>query len=355
MSKAEYNLEIEIDLDDTGGDHATIVSDAIASRGPDIDTAEIRRADIKLAEQNPQVRPLPVSALAPVPMLFVFESGSTQVQDALSAIGIAAKTVGLGGDLMSAVQAGEVSGVLFSPHMDEEMRLFLVRALKGRFPKVPLFVTTETGLNQDDKAEFVRAGVRAVFPWPLPPASELLPALDALLLEKAPRDPLPARGSEPALSELERLRQKVAQLERERTQTGGVVINPEVFEKAVQEVAQKTAENTELKSERTLLRQRTEVLEERIQRLTAELDRVRAEGSGATPAANNGKVLASDLVVLLEGADAFLWPLGQAIDFLDDLSHEMGNERAPSLDAHLRSLKLLQGLLERLRDGFHDS
>ena len=209
-------------------------------------------------------------------------------------------------------------------------------------------------MSADDKQALGGAGVRAVFPWPLPPASELLPALDAILLERVPKDEVPKRGSLPALNELEILRRKVAELEKERTDVHARVINPAAFEQVVKEVAEKTAENTSLRSERTLLKQRTLVLEDRVTRLSAELERLRAQAPHPAPSAT-GKVLSEEHVVLLEGADAFLWPLGQAVDFFDDLAHQAGNSRSPSLETHVRSLKLLRGLLERLRDGFHDA
>ena len=143
MSNLDISLEFEIDLDEEA--EATVMSDGIGATPLPLgaSTTEIRRADLALARKvGTGVRPLPAADLAPVPMLFVFESGTNAVQRALSQIGIASKTVGLGGELMSAVQSGEVSGVLFSPTMDEEMRTFLTSAFKGRFPKIPLIVTT---------------------------------------------------------------------------------------------------------------------------------------------------------------------------------------------------------------------
>ncbi len=67
-----------------------------------------------------------------------------------------------------------------------------------------------------------------------------------------------------------------------------------------------------------------------------------------------GPSIDDEAVALLRGVESFVWPVEQAIQFFEDLAHEAGPQRAPSLNLHLRTIKLVKTLLERVRDRFND-
>src|SRR5690606_3385507 len=80
----------------------------------------------------------------------------------------------------------------------------------------------------------------------------------------------------------------------------------------------------------------------KVDRLEESTDAAKAEG----------EVVAS-LRKIGQSTDSFVWGLEQAIQFFEDLQFEAGDKRAPSLKGHIRSLKLVRALLERIRDRLH--
>jgi|GEM_PF-2229020 len=325
-------MDLDIDLDDDlFGDNPT----------QEIDAAVVAAANASVNKR-------------PIPRLFIFEPGGNFIQQSLDNMGIISESVELGSDLMAAAEAQKVSVVLMSPGMDEELRELFVRAFTGRFAMVPVVYISDRYNDPALVAEFHRQGAKGVLPWPLPAASDLLPFLDAHAPSgtqiRAAAEQM-ASGEEPA--EMALLRRKVANLE-ERTKSA---VSAEQFEQAVQEAASKNAENTSLRSEMTILRERASLLEERLQRVQRDLENVAKERDELLQGASHPKAGVSvddESAALLRGVESFVWPVEQAIQFLEDLAHEAGAQRAPSLDIHLRTIKLVKTLLERIRDRFSD-
>lgn len=316
------------------------------------------------ADQATQV----VSAFADAPEkpkgLFVFEPDGDIAYQALLQAGIACHRACLGSEVMAAAQDRRLTGVILAPSADEELRELFVRALRGRFGSIPLIFLSPSAHNPEAVHELQRQGATAVLAWPLPPPSVLVPTLESLTQGSLTRTgDLPPRGSPQATQELGLLSRKLERMEA-KAKPREDSVSREVFEQAVKEVAEKQAENTSLRSELTMFRERIQMLEERLARLsndlaalTQERDELRAKlaqkPSGPVMNAQGHQLLMS-LKKIGESVDPFLWGLEQAIQFLEELQLEAGDHRAPSLNAHLRSLKLVRVLLERLRERTRD-
>ncbi|MCP4502842.1 MAG: hypothetical protein GY822_23125 [Deltaproteobacteria bacterium] len=299
------------------------------------------------------VTPPQDAAVKVLPKLVVFEPGGSAIQSALQSLGVRSRTVELGSDLMGAADEGEVGLVLMSPGMDEELRELFCRAFASRFSHIPVIFIINKTREREAVAEMLRQGAHAVLPWPLPAASDLLPFLDAHTPSgtNIRQAPVPPRASPAQSTELDLLRRKVAVFEQSSQRS----ISSVDFEKAVSEAATKSAENTSLRSEMTILRERASLLEERIGRMQRDIEVVCTERDSLLSGKKlRGPSIDDEAVVLLRGVESFVWPVEQAIQFFEDLAHEAGPQRAPSLNLHLRTIKLVKSLLERVRDRFND-
>jgi hypothetical protein len=331
--------------------------------------------------------------------LRVFDpEGNPEVSSALKALGIEATTEQLGSALMAAANDNLIAGVIVSARADEELRELFMRAFRARHKAVPVvYLSAEAG-NAEVVARHKTEGATAVLPWPLPGAGQVVPVFKALFPavmseQQAPAEagfggasvPAPVLGELPASAltpiggaapaeapsldktpsvatrvprppevlgatsvpddEASVLRRKLGDLEDAQTrQPPGVPAD--AFERAVQEVAQKAQENTELRSELTLIRDRNVFLEERLRRLRDELEQLTRERDqllGDEPSSPSG-----GFDELRGGVESYTHAMGAAIDFLEDLQHRVG-KRAPSLDSHVRTMKLVNQLLLRLQ------
>lgn len=276
-------------------------------------------------------------------------------QAALTAIGLDTRAVRLGSELMSAAQENRVRGVVVGADTDPELRELFMRAFRARFPSIPVAYLSVDAHRSDHVAAFRAEGAHVVMPWPLPPPNVALPTLQGLFVSTSSGAQSDAETR--VRSDQQLLARKVDGLESAARPSTDPAIPKAAFEELVRETAKKSVENTELRGELTLVRERNAMLEERAKRLAKEIQslsreleslRLEARGSG-TPVDESNTVNGAALEGLLAGVETYGWGLEQAIQYFEELKLKVGS-RAPSLDGHLRTLRLVRTLLDRLRE-----
>lgn len=293
--------------------------------------------------------------------LFIFEPEGDATWHTLSDMGLRGIRATLGSDIMAAAQEGRLAGVLISPAVDTELRELFVRALRGRLGNVPVVYFSTDSQNPEASALMRAQGASAVCAWPPEPAQ--LASLVRQLMDVSSSAPVPAAAS--SADELKLLTRKLEKIDSSRmgaqaTPAEVPAVPRPVFEQAVRDVAERSAENTSLRSELTLFRERARLLEDRVGRLNNDLSalayerdelRARLVDSPTVPQLNPElQEKLESIKKVGDSVESFLWGLEQAIQFLEELQFEAGDQRAPSLAGHLRSLKLVRVLLERLRE-----
>jgi hypothetical protein len=292
--------------------------------------------------------------------VYVYDSSAELLtSQSLTDLGFAVKSARLGSELMAATQDGRVRGVIVGADADPELRELFMRAFHGRFPNIPVAYISRDAGSSTHVAALRAEGALVVIPWPLPPSHVLIPELNTLF-STGPSTRLEAARPSTVLgtvAEQQLLARKVDALEAVARPKTDPAIPKEAFEHVVQQAAKKTAENTELRTELTLVRDRNAMLEDRAKRLakevkslSKELEDMRAEmrASRADPVFGSS-TLPSALDGLVPGVETYGWGLEQAIQYFEELKLKVGS-RAPSLDVHLRTLRLVRALLERLRE-----
>jgi hypothetical protein len=298
------------------------------------------------------------------PGIFVFEPESDAATDALKRTGLKVQRATMGSEMMAAAQKRSLQAVIVAPGADPELRELFMRAFKGKFAHVPVIYLSELYDDPKEQAQYRYEGAVACLPWPLPPARDVLAALGQLTQSaiEVESDLIVEPGSDGEKAELDVLKRKVAALEGRKRP------DPAAAARVKQEAAraqEHQREATSLRSELTLVRERSQMLQDRIDRLindlasvTKERDEVklRLQKKASDPTAP--VVRETDVVKSLrkigQSADSFVWGLEQAIQFFEELQFEAGDKRAPSLKGHVRSLKLVRALLERIRDRLHE-
>jgi hypothetical protein len=306
---------------------------------------------------------------APSATLYVFEPEGDDVTEVLKRSGLKVQRGSMGSEMMAAAMKRQLSAILVGPNTDAELRELFMRAFRGKFPKIPVIYMSGKFNDPSEQAQYRYEGATSVLPWPPPPPADLLAAVQAFV--KTPIElvgtALPEPGSPEATEELDVLKRKVEALEQRR-QAGD--LDPKQYARAVSEAEQHLKEATSLRSELTLVRERSSMLQERIDRLIQDLATMTKERDEhklklqkaarklketrelTNPGTESGDTIKS-LKKIGQSADSFVWGLEQAIQFFEDLSFEAGDKRAPSLKGHIRSLKLVRALLEKLRDRLH--
>lgn len=288
--------------------------------------------------------------------VYVYDvSPDRTAQAALTHIGLESRVVRLGSELMSAAQDNRVRGVVVASDTDPELRELFMRAFRGRFPAIPVvYLSVEAG-KSDHVAAFRAEGAHLVLPWPLPPAEVTLSTMQSLFAA-APQRTTP-EGDTRVRADQQLLARKVDGLESAARPSTDPAIPKAAFDDLVRETAKKSVENTELRGELTLVRERNAMLEDRAKRLAKEIQslsrelealRLEARGSG-TPVDESNTLNGAALEGLLAGVETYGWGLEQAIQYFEELKLKVGS-RAPSLDGHLRTLRLVRALLDRLRE-----
>ncbi|MFZ9888043.1 MAG: hypothetical protein ACO3JL_11120 [Myxococcota bacterium] len=297
-------------------------------------------------------------AVIPTPArLFVFEPLGTEATEKLTSAGLSVQRATTGSEMMAAAKKGDLLGVIVSPSTDPELRELFLRAFRGRFDKVPVFILSERHNDPKELAQHRHEGASVTLPWPLPDSSSIISMLQAhlpTLLELAAHQKQTAAGHD---DELRVLSRKVSALERQREAPAELGSELQRVRSLVEE---REVEATSLRSELTLVRERSALLQDRIDRLVNDLAAVSHERDELKlrqalavhePATSgpSDELLAS-LRKIGDSTDSFVWGLEQAIQFFEELQFEAGDQRAPSLKGHIRSLQLVRALLERLRD-----
>ena len=289
----------------------------------------------------------------PTGSLYVFEQGTDEAKRAFAEHGVEVTSVSMGSELMGAAKEHRISALIMSVSADEELRQLFMRAFKGRFAHIPVVYLTPDPFNPEVQARLSAEGATHLLNWPLPPVSELLPFLDSVAPFKNTQSrPVPEPGSNTAVQELGVLKRKVEKLDAPPSSPSLASHTPprprEVLQaKAIAE------ENTTLRSEVTVMRDRQKQLEDRLLRMKAlveqlnlERDELKAQLAGQV--ANDGTE--GELTAIkkaLGGLDSYVWALEEAVQFLEDLKL-MAGDRAPTLDAHIRTLKVTRQFLGRL-------
>jgi CheY-like chemotaxis protein len=291
--------------------------------------------------------------------VYVFEPEGDHATEALKRSGLKVQRCTMGSEVMAAAKRRDLLAVLVSPTTDPELRELFMRAFHSRFARVPVVFITTKFADQKELAQFRHEGAADVLPWPLPAPGRIVEVLQRYI-----QRPVEVLGADPLSAEQERadialLSRKVEALE------GRAHEDSEPALKAAHQQAQLAAEKrhreaTALRSELTLVRERSQVLQDRIDRLaqdlavmTRERDTMKLKIEKLEEDPDPGKPAGDALKALRkigQSADSFVWGLEQAIQFFEDLQFEVGDERAPSLKGHVRSMKLTRALLERIRD-----
>jgi len=310
------------------------------------------------------------AAVAKESGLFIFETESDAATEALKRTGLKIQRATMGSEMMAAAQKQNLQAVFIAPNTDPELRELFMRAFRGKFPNVPVIYLSEQFSDPKEQAQYRYEGATIAMPWPLPAAKEIIDAVAQLTgapieidaeLQVQP-------GSDREKEEIALLKRKVAAIEDQRRES------PEAqaaLEREQERAHSNAKEATSLRSELTLIRERSSMLQGRIDRsiadlaaITQERDKLKLQvkklkakddtgtGSGTGSGANAETV--KSLRKIGQSADSFVWGLEQAIQFFEELQFEAGDKRAPSLKGHLRSLKLVRALLERIRDRLHE-
>lgn len=295
--------------------------------------------------------------------MFVFEPLGDTATEALQRSGLKVQRATMGSEMMAAAQKRHLQAVIISPTTDPELRELFMRAFRGKFEHVPVVYLSSKTDDPREQAQYRHEGASAVLPWPLPPPGQLVQALQAFI--QTPVEVTGADQQHAALAErdeeLKVLSRKVSAMERQQRPEAAVPVAE--LERARRDAEEREREATSLRSELTLVRERSAMLQDRIDRLIADLAAMTRERDEmklkvdrleeSTDAAKaEGEVVAS-LRKIGQSTDSFVWGLEQAIQFFEDLQFEAGDKRAPSLKGHIRSLKLVRALLERIRDRLH--
>ena len=290
----------------------------------------------------------------PTGSLYVFEQGTDETKRAFAEHGIEVTSVSMGSEIMGAAKAHRISALIMSVNADEELRQLFMRAFKGRFAHIPVVYLTPDPFNPEVQARLSAEGATHLLSWPLPPGTELLPFLDAVApFKSAQPRAVPEPGSNTAVQEMGVLKRKVEKLEAPPSQPPSLVSPTPPKPQHVLEARAIAEENTTLRSEVTVMRDRQKQLEDRLLRMKAlveqlnlERDELKAQLSGQI--ANDGTE--GELTAIkkaLGGLDSYVWALEEAVQFLEDLKL-MAGDRAPTLDAHIRTLKVTRQFLGRL-------
>lgn len=291
--------------------------------------------------------------------MFVFEPLGDTATEALKRSGLKVQRATMGSEMMAAALKRNLQAVIISPTTDPELRELLMRAFRGKFEHVPVIYLSSKPDDQAELAQYRHEGATAVLPWPLPPPGQLVQMIQSYI--QTPVEVLGAdhqAGLAERDEELRVLSRKVSAMERHKP-----AVPVEELERVRRDAEQREREATSLRSELTLVRERSAMLQDRIDRLitdlaamTRERDEMKLKADRleeSTDAAKaEGEVVAS-LRKIGQSTDSFVWGLEQAIQFFEDLQFEAGDKRAPSLKGHIRSLKLVRALLERIRDRLH--
>lgn len=294
--------------------------------------------------------------------VFVFEPEGDHATEALKRSGLKVQRSTMGSEVMAAAKKRSLQAVLVSPTTDPELRELFMRAFRGKFAHVPVvYITTKTS-DQKDLAAYRHEGASDILPWPLP-----APGIIVEVLQRHTKNPVEVLGADPLSPEQERaeiaiLSRKVEALEGRSHDDSDPAVKA-ALQKAVKTAEQRHREATSLRSELTLVRERSQLLQDRIDRLaddlaamTRERDQLKVKVERLQEATDSGKPgdeAVRSLRKIGQSADSFVWGLEQAIQFFEDLQFEVGDKRAPSLKGHVRSLKLIRALLERIRDRLH--
>lgn len=290
--------------------------------------------------------------------IFVFEPVGESATEALKGAGLHVQRATMGSEMLAAAQKRDLQAVIVSPSTDAELRELFMRAFRSRFENVPVIYLSVQANDPREQARFRHEGASVTLPWPLLPARQLFAALRPFVQtplevpQGAPEAAVPERDEE-----LRVLSRKVSALERQQQAAPAVPLVE--LERARRNVVEREREVTSLRSELTLVRERSAMLQDRIDRLIADLAAVtrerdemklRLDDLTESQEAGSGGDAVTSLRKIGQSTDSFLWGLEQAIQFFEDLQFEAGDKRAPSRRGHIRSLKLVRALLERIRD-----
>lgn len=294
--------------------------------------------------------------------MFVFEPLGDSATEALKRAGLKVQRATMGSEMMAAAQRRNLQAVIVSPSTDAELRELFMRAFRGRFEQVPVIYLSSKLDDPRELARYRMEGATTVLPWPLPPRAQLVEALQACV-----QSPVEVVGVDEEAAANERdeelrvLSRKVSAMERQHKPANAVPIAE--LERARRDAEEREREATSLRSELTLVRERSAMLQDRIDRLIADLAAMTRERDEmklrldhleeSTDAGKGETEVVASLRKIGQSTDSFVWGLEQAIQFFEDLQFEAGDKRAPSLKGHIRSLKLVRALLERIRDRLH--
>ncbi len=292
--------------------------------------------------------------------MFVFEPLGDTATEALKRSGLKVQRATMGSEMMAAAFKRNLQAVLISPTTDPELRELFMRAFRGKFEHVPVVFISSQYNDPREQAQFRHEGATSVLPWPLPAPGELVQMLQAVV-----QTPVEVLGANHAAGEAERdlelkvLSRKVSAMDR-RPEPAHV---EEALERVRRDAEEREREATSLRSELTLVRERSAMLQDRIDRLigdlaamTRERDEIKLKADQLEETTNSAALQTEVLPSLRkigQSTDSFVWGLEQAIQFFEDLQFEAGDKRSPSLKGHIRSLKLVRALLERIRDRLH--
>lgn len=309
---------------------------------------------VDLAEDDAEATRL-AAPTGPSAGIFVFEPVGESATVALTSAGLKVHRATMGSEMLAAAQKRDLQAVLVSPTTDAELRELFMRAFRGRFENVPVIYLSAQANDPREQMQARHEGATAVLPWPLLPPKQLVEALQSFVQTPVEVVRLEEEVAVEADEELRVLSRKVAALERHQRS-----VSLEELERARRDAEEREREATSLRSELTLVRERSAMLQDRIDRLVADLAAITRERdemklrlddiaeSSSEPSGGNDAI--HSLRKIGQSTDSFLWGLEQAIQFFEDLQFEAGDKRAPSLKGHIRSLKLVRALLERIRD-----
>jgi hypothetical protein len=283
------------------------------------------------------------------PLIYVFDPGDGRTAQTLMRLGIEIRPATTGSEVMAAASNGELGGVIIAPFGDEELRELFMVALRGKFPEINVVYVDENAQDPRVQEEARAEGAKLILPWPLP--QDVGSQLSAIFGETA--------AASPASTEAERqiLVRKLGAMDPPARDTLDLIPKKEL------ELAAEEA--TSLRSELTLVRERSQLLQRRIERLTQDLASVTQQRDSlerklkndsdypreAGPNALSPEIQKRLSVLQKVGSNAenFVWGIEQTIQFLEELSFEAGDKRAPTLKSHIKILRLTRKLLTQLQ------
>jgi hypothetical protein len=131
------------------------------------------------------------------PCLVVFEPSPVGLAEALGALGYEVEIGATGVEVMGLVASRRPAAVLCAPAPDAERRRLLTAALRMRFPNVPTLYVSTHAVQAVAVEGALREGARAVLPWPLPAAAEVLHLLEPFVRRVTDETELVARPPPP--------------------------------------------------------------------------------------------------------------------------------------------------------------